>query len=116
VKRMNLWMSRAAYDAVAKCTSYKQWHDLTTNEHEIELVDAWRKLCEVRGRMSIGAAFELYSSPFVTILRSENAELRRVPKSSRLDRYTRAGILVGQAAGLWSRGKPVSPLPPWSAR
>lgn len=116
VKRRNKWMSKAAYGAALSSDTYSDWHQITTNEHEQELRESWYKLVAAKGRISVEEAFELYSKPFVTILKTENTALRKVRREDGHRRYSLAGIEVGTAVGLWTRGKLAKPVPEWSPR
>lgn len=112
VKKINSWMSRAAYEKAIELGSYDRWHDETTNEHEVELVSGWRKLCACRGNMSVDEVFQLFSSPFITVLNAENDRLRSIKASAATQRYVLAGIEVGKVDGLWKRGGRLAYPPP----
>lgn len=112
VKKLNPWMSRAAYNRALDLGGYDLWHEETTNEHEVELVDGWRILCARRGQMSVDEVFQLFSTPFVTILKVENERLRATRGVSSGLRHDRAGIEVGKVEGLWRRGGRLAAPPP----
>lgn len=117
VKKRNAWMSRGAYERACTIGFYDDWHDGTTNEHEHELIEAWRELCALKGAVSVEQALLMFSSPFVTILIEENARLRAVRTDERSRRYELAGIEVGRVEGLWARGGLLAtPVPAFVAR
>jgi hypothetical protein len=116
VKKLNPWMSKAAYEKAVELGQFNSWHDVTTNEHQEPLKEVWTWMLgihdELTGEMVIS---RLAAFPFVTVTRDEDAVLRGIRNVSPVERYALANIEVGYASNMWC-GPILAQNPHWEAR
>jgi hypothetical protein len=95
VKELNSRMSENAKDLKAKLSS-DDWHDATTNEHQLELKSVWSEILESTNQMTAEKICDLLKQyPYITVTNEENKALRRVKDAkSPEERYAKAGIVV----------------------
>lgn len=107
VKKLNAWMSRAAYDLALSRASFSAWHKETTNEHEDELSQVWQWIVDHRETITAEELeARLRSRPYVTVTLAEDMALRKLKGIPLEQRYRRADVLVGKAADLWKGDRP----------